>query len=258
MAIKTLPDTSTSPSTMIIIAKINEIIERTNDMYSDLCKHEPDRSEWYTQPPSYRCKECGYIYCDRSITPTEEEIKENRGKAEYWDNRPKPNVKTTNTQDEWEVKHWLQDLYVSRDEEQEPTQEQIDEYRRTHCGITPQQLPDTHRMPTATWSRVEQEPNKVELVPLDCRKAINDIVAFIPTKKCGKVDIPTYRWFVKRILSKYWVPTQKKFTPFFVGVVDRSSEVEDIMEDCTYPCVIMAGNQSKENLEYASDRLSKE
>lgn len=40
---------------------------------------------------------------------------------------------------------------------------------------------------------VEQEPNKVELVPLDCRKAINDIVAFIPTKKCGKVDIPTYR-----------------------------------------------------------------
>lgn len=65
---------------------------------------------------------------------------------------------------------------------------------------------------TDNSGRVEQEPNKVELVPLDCRKAINDIVAFIPTKKCGKVDIPTYRWFVKRILSKYWVPTPKKRT----------------------------------------------
>lgn len=58
--------------------------------------------------------------------------------------------------------------------------------------------------------KVEQEPNKVELVPLDVEKIMSEIRLRCP------LTMPWNYGIIIEILSQYWVPTPKKFTQWVV------------------------------------------
>lgn len=61
--------------------------------------------------------------------------------------------------------------------------------------------------------KVEQEPNKVELVPLDDTDALANYLVSASKSYSGSV----LKDHMMRVLSKYWVPKQKKFTRTSIG-----------------------------------------
>lgn len=79
----------------------------------------------------------------------------------------------------------------------------------TEYGITVQQIETYYKH--CVW-------DKVELVPLEVRKVLNEInkvtIKWMDVKDQHKIGRMEDEIFV--ILSKYWVPTQKKFTEWIV------------------------------------------
>lgn len=91
------------------------------------------------------------------------------------------------------------DYLNSQEDDDWATPEQIEEYRKQDIGID-------------TSSPFEQEPNKVELVPLDERAIWKIYGDFTWQHRWDTVSLSWERWDkFKSVMYKYWVPKQKKY-----------------------------------------------